>query len=198
VGTILKAHGLEPAPDRKRQSTWKTFLKAHWDTMAAIDFATVEVWSKKGLVTFYLLFVMEVATRRVCFAGCTPSPDGDWMKQMARNLTDAEDGFLEAKRYVLMDRDSKFSVAFRQILQDAGTEPVLLPPRSPNLNAHLERFHLSLEAPLDWGSARNALHDVAVFAAVAARRHADGPVADVPMKLERNWRRNLSVALRVN
>jgi putative transposase len=97
VGTILKAHGLEPAPDRKRQSTWKTFLRAHWDVIAAIDFTTVEVWSKKGLVTFYLLFVMEIATRRVCFAGCTPNPDEAWMKQTARNLTDAEDGFLKGK-----------------------------------------------------------------------------------------------------
>ena len=146
VGTILKALGLEPAPERKRQSTWKVFLRSHWEVLAAIDFTTVEVWSKQGLVTFYLLFVMEVATRGVCFAGCTPNPEVAWMKQVARNLTDAEDGFLEGKRYVLMDRDSKFSAAFRQVLRDAGTEPVLLPPRSPNLNAHLERFHLSLKS----------------------------------------------------
>jgi transposase InsO family protein len=146
VGTILKAHGLEPAPHRRRQSTWKVFLKSHWEVLAAIDFTTVEVWSQKGLVTFYLLFVMEVATRRICFAGCTPNPEEAWMKQVARNLTDAEDGFMKGKWYVLMDRDSKFSVAFRQVLRDAGTEPVLLPPRSPNLNAHLERFHLSLKS----------------------------------------------------
>ena len=146
VGTILKAHGLEPAPDRKRQSTWKVFLKSHFEVLSAIDFTTVEVWSQKGLVTYYLLFVMEVATRRVCFAGCTPNPEEVWMKQVARNLTNAEDGFLKGKRYVLMDRDSKFSAAFRQVLRDAGTEPVLLPPRSPNLNAHLERFHLSLKS----------------------------------------------------
>ncbi|NQV26442.1 MAG: helix-turn-helix domain-containing protein, partial [Rhodopirellula sp.] len=73
VGNILKAHGIEPAPDRKRQTTWKTFLKAHWDVLAAIDFATVyftavEVWTKSGLVTYYLLFVMELKTRRVHFA----------------------------------------------------------------------------------------------------------------------------------
>ena len=68
------------------------------------------------------------------------------MKQMARNVTDAEDGFLKGKRYVLMDRDSKFCEAFRQILETAGMKPVLLPPRSPNLNAHLERFFLSLKS----------------------------------------------------
>jgi len=58
VGNILKAHGIEPAPDRKRQSTWKTFLEAHWDVLASVDFTTVEVWTKTGLVTCYLLFVM--------------------------------------------------------------------------------------------------------------------------------------------
>lgn len=79
VGNILKAHGIEPAPQRKRLSTWKTFLKAHWDVLGAIDFTTVEVWTKGGLVTYYLLFVMEIATRRVCFAGCTPNPDAPWM-----------------------------------------------------------------------------------------------------------------------
>jgi putative transposase len=145
VGNILKEHGIEPAPDRKRQSTWATFIKSHWDVLGAIDFTTIEVWTTGGLVTFYLLFVMEVATRRVHFAGCTPNPDDRWMMQIARNLTDAEDGFLQGKRYVLMDRDSKFSLAFRAILKSVDVDPVLLPAKSPNLNAHLERFHRSLK-----------------------------------------------------
>ena len=113
VGYILKEHGIEPAPERKRQTTWKTFLKSHWDVLAAIDFTTIEVWTGGGLVTFCLLFVMEIATRRVHFAGCTPNPDELWMRQVARNLTDVEDGFLLGKRYVLMDRDGKFCPAFR-------------------------------------------------------------------------------------
>ena len=72
------------------------------------------------------------------------------MEQIARNLTDAEDGFLKGKRYVLKDRDTKFCEAFQAILENEGVDPVLLPPRSPNLNAHLERFHRSLkEACLD-------------------------------------------------
>jgi putative transposase len=144
VGNILKAHGIEPAPERKRHTTWKTFLKAHWDVLGAIDFTTIEVWTKGGLVTYYLLFVMEIATRRVCFAGCTPNPHEHWMMQVARNLTDAEDGFLIGKRYVLMDRDGKFCPAFRAILETEGVEAVPLPPKSPNLNGHLERFHRSL------------------------------------------------------
>jgi len=144
VGNILKDHGIEPAPDRKRQTTWKTFLQAHWEVLAAIDFTTVEVWTKNGLVTFYVLFVMELATRRVHFAGATASPDDRWMKQMARNLTAADEGFLVGKRYILMDRDTKFSEAFRGIVQETGVKPVRLPPRSPNLNSHLERFWRSL------------------------------------------------------
>ena len=145
VANILKAEGMEPAPQRKRTSSWKSFLQTHWDVLAAIDFTTIEVWSKQGLVTYYLLLVMEVATRRVHFAGCTTSPDDGWMKQAARNLTAMDAGFLQGKRYVLMDRDAKFSAAFRSTLADAGTKPVLLPPRAPNLNAHLERFHRSLK-----------------------------------------------------
>jgi transposase InsO family protein len=88
---------------------------------------------------------MEIATRRVHFAGCSLSPDEAWMKQIARNLTDAFDGFLNGKRYVLMDRDGKFCPAFREILKNDGIKPVQLPPRSPNLNAHMERFHRSLK-----------------------------------------------------
>jgi putative transposase len=67
------------------------------------------------------------------------------MRQIARNLTDAEDGFLNGKRYILMDRDAKFSAAYRAILENAGVAPVRLPPRSPNLNAHLERFMRGLK-----------------------------------------------------
>ena len=114
--------------------------------LAAIDFTTVEVWTTSGLVTYYLLFVMEVATRRVHLAACTRSLGDDFMKQIARNLTDPFDGFLRDKKYVLMDRDSNFSAAFRAVLKDAGVEPVRLPARSPNLNAHLERFHLSIKS----------------------------------------------------
>ncbi|MEK6249790.1 MAG: integrase core domain-containing protein, partial [Planctomycetales bacterium] len=146
VGNVLKQQGLEPAPERKRPTTWKTFIKSHWDVLAAIDFTTIEVWTKGGLVTYYLLFVMEVATRRVHLAACTPTLGDQFMKQVARNLTDTFDGFLKGKRYVLMDRDSNFSSVFRTILKEAGVEPVRSPARSPDLNSHLERFHLSLKS----------------------------------------------------
>ena len=146
VGNIIKEHGIEPVPDRKRQTTWKTFLKAHWDCLAAIDFTTIEVWTRGGLVTYYLLFVMELATRRVHLAACTPTLGDTFMRQIARNLTDPFDGFLTGKRYILIDRDSNFSGAFRSALEEEDVKSVRLPPRSPNLNPHIERFHLSIKS----------------------------------------------------
>ncbi|MCP4855009.1 MAG: hypothetical protein GY903_11005, partial [Fuerstiella sp.] len=74
VANVLKAHGIEPAPDRQRTPAWSTFLKAHWDSIFATDFTTVEVcWTRNGLVTFYVLAVMHLKTRRVHIAGITPS-----------------------------------------------------------------------------------------------------------------------------
>ena len=145
VKNVLKANGVEPAPDRKHTETWSTFPKSHWDVLAAIDFTTIEVWTRGGLVTYYLLFVMELKTRRVEFAGCTPNPHEAWMKQIARNLTDAGDGFLRGMRYLIMDRDAKFCDAFRRMLKDEDVNPLRLPPRSPDLNANLERFFRSLK-----------------------------------------------------
>jgi len=164
VGNVLKEHGIEPSGDRKRQTTWKTFIKSHWDVLAAIDFTTIEVWTNRGLVTYYLLFVMELATRRVHMAACTPTLGDDFMKQVARNLTDPFDGFLKDKKYILIDRDSNFSAAFRKVLKDSGVEPVRLPARSPDLNSHIERFHLSIKS--------EALNRVIFFSEKMLRRAA--------------------------
>lgn len=112
VANILKDHDIEPAPMRKKGGDWLAFLKAHWETLAATDFFTVEVWTPKGLVTYYVLFVMELATRCVCLAGITLNPHGAWMAQVVRNLTDDADGFLKGKTHLLMDRDAKFTADF--------------------------------------------------------------------------------------
>ena len=97
------------------------------------------------MITYYLLFFMELATRRVHLAGLTANPDEDWLLQIARNVTDAEHGFLRGKRYLLMDGDLKYSEAFRVTLKEVGVEPVRLPPRSPNLSPHIERFMRSIK-----------------------------------------------------
>jgi transposase InsO family protein len=120
--------------------SWAQFLKLHWEVLAAMDFFTVEVATWHGLVTYYVLVVMELATRRVQIAGITPHPTAAFMQQCARQLTDPFDGFLLGKRYLLHDRDTKFTQAFDGLLKVSGVEPVVLPPRSPNLNAHCERF----------------------------------------------------------
>jgi hypothetical protein len=85
------SHGIEPAPERDRHTPWSTFLKAHWESLTAADFLSVEVYTIKGLVTYYILFFIDIASRSVHIAGITPHPDNRWMKQIARNVTDAED-----------------------------------------------------------------------------------------------------------
>ncbi len=146
VANVLKAHGIEPAPDRQRTPAWSTFLKAHWDSIFATDFTTVEVWTRNGLVTFYVLAVMHLKTRRVHIAGITPSPNATWMKQVCRNLTDCEDGFLKDAGHLIVDRDTSL-IAMREFLeQNTDTEVVLLPPKSPNLNAYMERWFRSLKS----------------------------------------------------
>ena len=140
IKAILKDHGIEPAPQRRTKMPWKTFLAAHWDGLAAADFFTVEVLTMTGLVRYVVLFVMKLKTRTVEIAGITRQPDANWMTQVARNLTDAEDGFLRGVHYLILDRDPLYTVAFRDRLRDSGVTPVRLPARSPNLNAFAERF----------------------------------------------------------
>ena len=107
VGNILKAHGIEPAPERESRTAWRTFLAAHWDSIAAADFTTVEVWTRSGLVTFYVLVVMHLKTRRIEIAGATPHPNSESMQQVGRNLTDCVDGFFRSSTHLILDRDTK-------------------------------------------------------------------------------------------
>ena len=145
VGNILKRHGIPPAPDRKKTTTWKELIRCHMDVLAATDFFTTEVWTKNGLVTYYVLFFMEVATRRVHIAGVTPHPNESWMTQVARNVTMADLGFLSDSRYVIHDRDGKYCPAFDHTIEAAGVKPVKLPARSPNLNCYAERWVRSVK-----------------------------------------------------
>jgi hypothetical protein len=115
------------------------------EVLAAVDFFTAEVWTAAGLTTYYVLTCMRVASRQVWIAGITTSPDQHWMEQMARNLSMAEVGFLRGCRYLLHDRDAKFCAAFDNILKAVGIDTLKSPPRSPNLNAHLERWHRSVQ-----------------------------------------------------
>ncbi len=144
IANVLMRHGLEPAPERK--TTWKQFLEMHWDVLTATDFLTVEVWKPVGLVRFYVLFVIDIATREIHIAGISSGPNGDCMAQIARNLTDCCDGFLLDKRYLIHDRDPLFTEHFRGILKTTNVKSLRLPPKSPNLNAFAERFVLSIKS----------------------------------------------------
>ena len=136
-------NGIEPSPERSKRTTWSTFLKAHWKVLAASvasDFFTVEVWTPRGLVTHYVLFVISIAERAVQIAGITTRPDEAWMLQVGRNLIDEESGALASKRYLIVDRDTKYTRQFRRLVEESGTEVIRLPPMSPNLNAYAEHF----------------------------------------------------------
>ena len=145
VGNVLRRHGIAPAPKRSQTTNWKDFIAAHMTVLAGMDFFTAEVLTWHGLVTYYVLFVIQLETRRVTLAGVTRHPTEEWMEQMARNLTDLECGALRGQRYVLHDRDTKFCAGFRSILRDGGVEPLRLPARSPDLNAFAERWVRSVK-----------------------------------------------------
>jgi len=140
VRNILKEHGIVPAPERRKRTPWSTFLKSHWECVAAADLFTVEIWSLGGLIRYHVFFFIKRSTRRVHIAGITHSPSGHWMQQVGRNVTDCVDGFLSSSRYVILDRDPLYTDAFRSLLKGAGIKVIRLPARSPNLNAYAERF----------------------------------------------------------
>jgi putative transposase len=145
VANVLKANGIEPAPERGKRTRWSTFLKAHWKILAASDFFSVEVWTHRGLLTHYVLFVISLADRVVDIGGITTHPDEAWMLQVARNLMDEEDGVVATKRYLIIDRDAKYSKRFRELVEKGGTQVIRLPPLSADLNAYAERFVRSIK-----------------------------------------------------
>jgi hypothetical protein len=120
------------------------FLSRHGKLIVASDLFTVEAWTRRGLQRFIILFFIDLSTRKVEIAGLAPVANGLWMSQIARNLTDSEDGILTGKRYLIHDRDPLFTAEFLNRIADAGVESVKL-PRSPNRNAYAERFVRSIQ-----------------------------------------------------
>ena len=143
IAKTLKEHGISPAPDRP--TSWRTFLRADADVIAAADFFTTEVWTARGLATHYVLFAIHHATRAVHIAGITTSPDSAFMAQVARNLTTDDDGFLRGKHFLVLDRDSKFTDHFREILATAGVDVVHTAYQAPDMNAFAERWVQSIK-----------------------------------------------------
>jgi transposase InsO family protein len=142
IARILKAAGV---PHPERPTSWQTFLRAHWGVIAGADFFTTEVWTWRGLVTYYTVFVIDLASRRVHILGSTPHPHELFMRQGGRALTAADDGLLRAHRVPICDRDAKWSGEVRRLLGDGGIRVVQTPRRAPNANAHAERFVRSIK-----------------------------------------------------
>jgi hypothetical protein len=124
VANMLLEEGIEPAPERERKRTWKRFMKSHWDTLCACDFFSVEALGAFGTVRYMVFFVIELKSRDVEIMGIAVDPGEEWMKQVARNLTDPVDGFLRGAKYLIHDRDPLFSKAFIAILKAGGVKSV--------------------------------------------------------------------------
>jgi len=144
VGNVLQRHGLPRAPERKRTTSWPAFIRTHLALLAGTDFFTAEVFTLRGLLT-YVLFFIHLESRRVVIAGITVHPDEPWMQQIARNVTMEGCGALRDCRYLLHDRDTKYTQSFRAIIASGQVEPLVLPARSPNLNAYAERWVRSVK-----------------------------------------------------
>jgi len=142
---VFVRRGIDPDSRGMGKTTWKQFIRSHWESLAAIDFFTVEVHTWRGLTRYMVLFAIELCSRRVDIAGIIPQANGQWMKQAGRNLSDPMSGFLVGKKYVIHDRDPLFTKEFARILRTAGIQVVKTPRRSPNLNAYAERFVWSIK-----------------------------------------------------
>jgi len=147
VAKILRGAGLSPA-DARAKLSWDKFLRSHAESILACDFFTVEtLW----LGRLYVLFFLELGTRRVHVAGCTANPDGRWTTQQARQLAWSLSERATPIRFLLHDRDSKFSRAFDEVFRSEGVEIIRTPFRAPNANAFAERWVGTIRRDcLDW------------------------------------------------
>ena len=136
VAKILRQARVSPAGARA-QLSWHDFLRTHADSIIACDFFTVEtLW----LGRLYVLFFLELGSRRVHFAGCTANPDGHWTSQQARQLAWSLAECATPTRFLIRDRESKFSRAFDDIFRSEGVEIIRTPFRAPQANAFAERW----------------------------------------------------------
>jgi putative transposase len=145
VRRLLLAAGLKPGP-RRNGPSWREFLRQQATSVLACDFFTVETIS---LRRYYVLFFIELGSRRVHLAGCTTNPTGGWVTQQARNFSFT--GLFERTRFLTHDRDNKFSATFDEVFRSEGIKVIHTLIRAPQANAHAERFVRTVRAEcLDW------------------------------------------------
>jgi putative transposase len=136
IRRVLRAHGIDPAP-RRVSTTWRSFLRRQAASILACDFFTVDTVFLRRL---YVLFVIELQSRRVRLAGITAHPTGPWVVQQARNVVAALDDEATAFRFLIRDRDAKFTRAFDDVWRSTGVQIICMPIRAPNANAVAERW----------------------------------------------------------
>jgi transposase InsO family protein len=172
VRTILRRHGLGPAP-RRGGPSWVDFLRAQAAGTVATDFFTVDT---VGLTRLYVLFFIEVERRRVHLAGITAHPDGAWVTQQARNLLMGLGERAEGFRFLIRDRDTKFSGCFDSVFTGAGVTVVKTPPRAPRANAYAERWVRTVRTEcVDWVLIVNQAHLHRVLSAYLAHYNTARP-----------------------
>jgi transposase InsO family protein len=141
VRKVLLEAGLQPAPHRAH-SSWRAFLRAQAASMLACDFLAVET---AFLQRIYVLFFISLATRRIEYVACSSNPDGRWVAQQARNLI-MQLGDQQPFRFLVHDRDTKFSHAFDEVFRTEGIKVIRTPVQAPNANAYAERWVRTLRA----------------------------------------------------
>ena len=147
VWAVLRRHGTEPVP-RRSCPTWAEFLRAQPEAMLACDFFSLDTVLLQRL---YVLFFIEVGTRKIYLSGVTANPVGEWATQQARNLSALLSGRSHAVRSLVRDRDTKFTAAFDEVFRSDGTRVKKTPARSPRVNAFAERFVRTARSEcLDW------------------------------------------------
>jgi putative transposase len=147
IRTTLRRHGLEPAP-RRTATTWRAFLRQQAAGIVACDFFTVDtIWLRR----LYVLFFIELDTRRVHVAGVTANPNAAWVTQQARNLLAVLEERGRRVRFLVRDRDAKFCRGFDDVFRSEGARVVLTPVQAPNANTYAERWIRTVRAEcLDW------------------------------------------------
>ena len=172
VRTWLRAAGLGPA-GRRGGMSWREFLRAHRRAMLAVDFFTVEtIWLQRR----YVLFFIELGSRRVHVTGCTPNPSAQWVTQQARHLTWTLAERPESVRFVIRDRDQKFTASFDKVFRGAGIQSIRTPFRAPQANGVAERFVRTVRSEcLDWLLILNQQHLARVLDVFVAHYNGHRP-----------------------